>query len=788
MLLVASLGTVLTGFIFGFIWLLIRRSRPRLSGHIQANNLKSEVAILRDAAGVPDILAADRTDAAFAIGFLHAQERFFQMDMSRRIGAGELAALLGPALLSLDRSLRLHQFRRVAQRALDGLEESERTLLRAYTNGVNAGLGKLRSRPFEYFLIARPPEPWREEDTLLVLHSLFIFLQDARGDQKLNLQKLYDSLPAELSDFLSPVGDEDWDAPLLGSGIKLSPVPGPGIFSTRNLEPDKTQPECEPVIESFMNGSNCWIVAGNHAAESVPILANDLHLAFGMPNAFFRARIQYSGAEGGQHTVCGFTIPGYPFIVTGSNGFVSWGLTNSPADWADLILIEPQQIREFVEEESEIVNVKGKPGEKFVVRKTKWGPVIREDERGRLYAQRWVAHYPEAVNLKFWHVEEARSVAEVLDVAPQCGIPAQNFHAADKNNIGWTIAGRIPRREACHRLPATAGHEANWTGWLEPGEYPRIFNPGSGRIWTANARAVDLSWQPILGSGQYSFGARSNHIKRALEESKNITEDDFLRLQFDDRAIFLARWRQLLLNVLSVATEQSENHCQMKTCVLGWEGRASATCAGYRAVRAFRYAVKSIVFEPFVSSVRRHFADFNFDEVGDHWEVPLWKLVTERSPHLLPSRFSTWQEALLFAADATSRHLTRNNKPLAEHTWGDYNRLQMKHLFSSSIPLLGHWLDMPESRLNGDFHMPLTQVGLHGPVQRLVVSPGREEKAIAHLAGGQASNPSVPYFGKGHDHWLDGTKAGLLPAERRYELHLIPDGTPNQLRTSSRAG
>jgi penicillin amidase len=750
--------------------LIVGRGRPLLDGDVAVRDGGAPIVIRRDVDGVVDLVAENRDDAAFGTGFVHAQERFFQMDVSRRIAAGELSELFGRRLLPMDRVLRVHRFRHLALQAEQQLDRESRDLLAAYTRGVNAGLAALPGRPLEY-LFGRAPSPWRERDTLLVAYSLFVLLQDAAGDQKYHRRNMADVLSQEVADFLAPIGDPAWDAPMLGGPLVAPALPSEQAFSARSLPAIEVEPDCEPGPRRLPNGSNCWAVSGARTPHGGAMLANDMHLGFGMPNPFFRLSLRYGRAPA--RRVCGFTVPGYPLVVSGSNGDISWGLTNSAGDWCDLIELGPG---DDIVEQVEAIHVKGRREPEWLrVRVTRWGPVVRTDPGNRQHALRWVAHGAGAINLDFRHLEEAGDAAVALACAQRSGLPAQNFHVADRfGHIGWTIAGRIPRRTRSYRGAVPSAAVEEWQGWLAPHEYPQVLNPDTDVVWTANSRVTDGDGLEKIGGGFYRLGARAKQIKEALDRMPRATEADFLALQLDYRACFLERWRALLLDVLEALDDRRLN--RFAASIRGWSGRASAGCRGYRAVRAFRFAVKALVFEPYVTRVRQVHRDFDVDAVGDQWEAPLWTIVTHRPPHLLPSRFSTWDDALAFAVSAAHRTVTRRWRRDGA-TWGDYNRLRMRHPLSRTLPFLARWLNMPASPLNGDLHMPLAQIGVHGPVQRMVVAPGREHAGIAHLAGGQAANPRTPYFARGHDAWVRGAETPFLPGPAVYELRLITKPT-----------
>ena len=219
----------------GAVWARaqLRGSLPQLEGQRQLRGLFAPVQIMRDGLGIPTVRGANRTDVARATGFLHAQDRFFQMDLARRRAAGELAALVGARALALDREIRIHRFRAEARRAVSLLSTPDRVLLDAYAGGVNAGLDALAARPFEYLLLRQQPAPWTPEDSLLVVLSMFITLQETDGAYEATLATMHDVLPQPMFDFLAPLGSE-WDTPLVGPAFASPPIPGPDVYDLRS--------------------------------------------------------------------------------------------------------------------------------------------------------------------------------------------------------------------------------------------------------------------------------------------------------------------------------------------------------------------------------------------------------------------------------------------------------------------------------------------------------------------------------------------------------------------------
>ncbi|MDG4551793.1 MAG: penicillin acylase family protein [Candidatus Contendobacter sp.] len=792
--LVATLGLLasLTG-VGGWLYLRLHGSLARLEGVVPLVGLSAPVAVERDSLGIPTIRGENRLDVAHATGFVHAQERFFQMDLLRRTAAGELAALVGAGALNWDRAHRLHRFRQRARQALTATPPADQALVAAYAAGVNAGLAALSAPPFEYLLLRIAPEPWRPEDAALVVHAMYLDLQSQQWPRESARGVLRDRLPPELAAFLDSPGTE-WDAPLQGEPFPAPPPPGPEIFDLRHQRsPQPLTGENRGAGIAFstqmvemLSGSNNWAVAGRLTAHGGALLANDMHLPLRLPNIWYRATLIYPDGRGGERRIHGVTLPGTPAVVAGGNGRVAWGHTNSEGDWADLVILEPgtengtyrtpEGPRPFVRSWETLV-VKDAAPERLEILETVWGPVVDRDHQGRQRALRWVAHDARAVNLNLLALEGAATVNAALDIVNRAGAPAQNVLLADADgHIAWTLSGPIPRRFGHDgRLPSSwADGRRGWSGWLEPAEYPRIVDPPGGRLWTANGRVVDGAWLSVLGDGGYMLGARARQIRDGLLTRDRFDERDFLALQLDDRALFLARWRELLLATLtSDAARAKPQWDELRRHVADWGGRAATASVGYRAVRAFRLQVWERAFAPLTAVCRR--ADPRFDySLLRQSEGPLWELVSQRPPHLLDPRYPDWPALLLDAADATLAELTADGRPLAAHTWGDYNQIHIQHPFSRFLPWLSGWLDLPAQALPGDLHMPRLQIPGSGPSERLAIAPGRERDGILHLPGGQSGHPLSPFYRAGHAAWAAGEPSPLLPGPTVHRLRLEP--------------
>ena len=763
-LVVAAVLAVVIGAVG--VWSTVRASLPQLDGDRALAGLGGEVTVERDAAGVVTITGDDRADVSRALGFVHAQERWFQMDLLRRAASGELSALLGEATWPTDSTLRPHRFRERAEAVVAGLPAGQRAILEAYAQGANAGLDALGARPFEYLALRQSPEPWRPEDSILAAYAMALDLQfDGGYGLELARQAMDDALPPALVAFLTPQGDV-WDAPIVGDSITPPPVPTPDQLGDWRPGAAVGTVRDEPI-----SGSNNWAVAGDLTATGSAIVADDMHLGLRLPNIWFRASLVY-----GHRRVTGATLPGTPLMVVGSNGHVAWGFTNSFGDFIDYVrLVEAPGRPGWVLTDSGAVatdTVRQRVAVGDGVRtvetvETPWGPVTAT-AGGARYAMQWGTHRTAATGLDFLDLEGVTTVDQALDVANRSGIPAQNFVAGDRGGrIGWTIAGRIPHRvgrDGNRPVDSTDPH-ARWDRFLRPDEVPRVVDPADGRLWTANARVVGGDALATIGDGNYAPGARAQQIRDDLRAlTAPVSERDLLAVQLDDRAVFYGRWRRLMLATLAGAPSTPERQ-RLAAVVQNWSGRAAVDDAGYRMVREWRSAVVDRALPPLLAGV----GDERF-ELPARDEPVVWALATQRPPHLLPQGAGSWRALLLDAAD----DLTETYPDPAAATWGDRNRLVMEHPMASAIPGIGDKLRMPATEQPGDQRMPRVAQPSHGASERMVVSPGHEEDGIFHMPGGQAGHFLSPYWRAGHDDWVQGRPSPFLPGPTRWTLRLTP--------------
>lgn len=777
-------------------WLYLRGSLPAVDGTRKAAGLETTASVARDERGVPVISGGSRLDVAYATGFVHAQERYFQMDLLRRAAAGELSELFGARALPMDRARRFHRFRARADVALKAMPAPDRALLERYAAGVNAGLEALGVKPFEYALVGMPPRAWSASDSLLVIWAMYFDLQGGLLPRELSRGWLAENASDEQRAFLAPESTP-WDAPLDAESVPDEPAPipaaapawwgKPGTAGTAPL----SKMAAAPLSAEWFNtvGSNNWAVAGSRSDSGGAIVSDDMHLGIQLPTTWYRAALRFPDGKGGQRSVVGVTLPGTPVVVVGSNGHVAWGFTNSYGDYLDLIALEadpakPGQVRtqagwEAPTVHQETILVKGAPAETLVVRETSLGPI--REAMGRSYAVHWAAHTLAAVNVNAQKLEWADTLDQALAIAPTLGIPAQNFVGGDdKGNIGWTIAGPLPRRApagAAITYPLSADDKAGvWDGWLTPDEYPKVVNPASGQLATANSRQLAGAGAALIGDGGYDLGARTHQVREDLTALGAKTDvKKVYAITLDDRAVFLAPWRDRAIAALD-AKAIADHPRRAETLALlksSWSGRASVDSVGYRVTRAYMYALYDILFENADQQMAAIDPKANMAAISARWPVVLARLLDARPPGWLPPQFADWQALQLTALDRVIADLTKDGKPLSEATWGRRNTAASAHPMASALPLVGRFLKVAPDMLPGDQHMPRVAGPTFGQSERLTVTPGREQEGIFNMPAGQSGHPLSPNFLAGREDWVAGRESPLLPGPAKHTLTFV---------------
>ncbi|CAA7623670.1 Penicillin acylase-like protein [Candidatus Terasakiella magnetica] len=534
---------------------------PQTSGVVGAEGIGRKVAILRDSVGVPRIEASSLHDSYFALGWVHAQDRLWQMEMQRRVGAGRLAEAVGEAGLSSDRFMRTLGLYAVAERTLPKLDEPTRRALNAYADGVNAWLTSNTYRlPLEFYVLGIRPEPWSPADSLVWQKLMALQLPGNWHDEVAQ---------AQLARILPPKRLQE-----------LFPATAPDAPTTLGKNGGKALLDVLPEAARPQQASNVWALAGRRTASGKPLLANDPHLGFSAPIQWYLAEIVTP-----EQTVTGGTIPGLPFHVVGYNQQMAWGFTSTHADTVDLFIEKlagdgaykaPDGSRPFVVRD-EVIRVKGGADVVLKVRETRHGPVISD------LTAREVAGPGEVVALSATLLAEAdltvqalgklnaaKDWASFLTAVKDHGAPVLNIAYADTmGNIGFVTAGRVPVRKSGNgALPAKGWtNEGDWTGWVPFTKMPQALNPSDGIIVNANNKVANT---PML-TASWPEGYRAQRIRDLLTSDHKLGLPDMLALQGDAVSLQALELKELLTGI-EFASPRARQTAHM---IAEWNGEAA---------------------------------------------------------------------------------------------------------------------------------------------------------------------------------------------------------------------
>ena len=538
-------------------WLYTRQALPRTSGDLQLPGLQAAISIERDAHGIPSIVAANAHDAFFGLGVVHAQDRLWQMETHRRIGAGRLAELFGEPALEADLFLRALGVRRAAAQQWKQLPAASKAVVQAYTDGINAVLkSELRARPPEFIVLGVQPEPWDPVDSLA---WAIMMAWDLGGNWNTELLRLRLALKmpvARIDTLLPPYPGEaplaTTDYAALYRSLKLDA--GDRAVAAWDRLPDIAPPSG---VEGV--GSNNWVVAGSRTTTGRPLLANDPHLKLSSPALWYFARLQAPGLK-----VAGATMPGLPLVVLGQNEHVAWGFTNTGPDVQDLYIEQldpgaPGQVRTPegwapMESVQEVVKVKGKPDVNFTARRTRHGPVVSDagtmpdvlgprDRPTYVLAMRWTAlDAGNDVIGTSLAMQQATSVAAFIDATQSFVAPMQNMVVADKaGHIGVVSPGRVPVRKPENDLKGLApapGWDTryDWAGFIPAGETPREQDPERGFIATANQRVTAPDYPHFITS-EWAAPYRQQRIEQMIKAKPKLSIEDLAAMHADVKSL-----------------------------------------------------------------------------------------------------------------------------------------------------------------------------------------------------------------------------------------------------------
>jgi penicillin amidase len=737
----------------GALWLTL----PPRSQLVRIPGLTGPVDISFDSDGIPRIRAANATDAAAALGFVHARDRLFQMEMMRRAASGRLSEFAGLATVGYDRTMRTLGLRRRAVADYPALPAETRAVLEAYARGVNALIAERGRFGAPEFLFLGRPEPWEPVDSLLWGETMGLWLS-SNWRTELSRQSLAGRVPQQPMEELWPSvgGDGRPEA-------TLAPAPHPaGEFAA--VLPRFPDPYTLPG-----SASNEWAVDGHHTATGAPLLAGDPHLAFGFPGIWYLARIETPDG-----VLAGATAPGVPFLVLGHNGHIAWSFTTTGADVQDVFVETPAGDGEYQTPDGprpfavreERIKVRGEPDQLLTVRETRHGPVVSDlsDRGGAVLAVAMANLAPgNTAAAGLLALNRARDVLAAGKAAAMITAPVQNLLVADRQRIALYVTGRVPvRRAGDGSAPVPGDGSHDWIGWASGEQLPQIIAPASGRLVNANDRIAPPDFPVFLGRDWFGDW-RATRIRELLGRSDRHTAADFARMQVDVRSPFA---HQILPALLAVpVTEDTARRAQ--ALLRDWDGSMTLDAPQPLIFNAWVHFFYGRVLQRAGIAVNdggplAEFVGFVLSAAGAHW--------------CGGDCTSMLQPALADAiADLTSRF---GNDPL-RWRWGEAHPAEFAHPVLRPLPILGRLgtlsIPSPGDDTTIDRGGPVYKrfQSVHGAEYRGVYDLADLDRSLFIVAPGQSGNLLSRHARDFLTRWRDGATITLGPT---------PDATTATIR------
>ena len=794
--LLLVLPILLILLIVGAGW-AIWRTLPTASESARIPGLSAPVEITLDRHGVPRVRAATLRDGYAALGWLHARDRLFQMELMRRGAAGRLAEIAGPALLRNDRYVRTLGLARRAEADLAALDDDTRAMLSAYASGVNAWIESKGRFSSPEFLMLGKPEPWLPEHSLLWGKVMGLWLA-ANWRDELDRARLASSLsPQRLADLWpqqdSP-GRPDWPlaapppttAPATGSDPEATPEQRQGALPASQLAGlAAVVPRFPDQFTLPPSASNSWALAGSRSASGRPLLANDPHLGFQAPILWYLARIDLPGGR----MLAGASSPGLPFMVVGRNERLAWGFTNNGADVQDLFIERavgadryetPSGPQPFAVTEERIL-VRGADAVELRVRETRHGPVISDLDdmpQSRILALAAANLAPEdTAAAGLLALNRAHTVADARLAAGLITSPVQNLVAADaEGGIGLFTTGRVPLRRAGDGTLPVPGHDGayDWTGWAPPENLPAVENPASHVLANGNNRTAPADFPVFMGKDW--FGPwRFQRIGERLGQQGSFTAADMAALQMDTLSP-LARLAVAENGLLRRVGRPTGAVAVALDLLLAWDGDMAAPLP-----------------QPLIFNAWLHrFIELAMAAGGapqGRWGNPPEFAERLMRDQALAQRWCSGDCAALAGralAESVATLQSETGRDPAAWRWGEAHQALFEHPLFRNVPVLGRLFRL-QAATGGD-GQTVNRGGMrggnrlagfqhvHGAGLRLVADLGDTETTLAIIATGQSGNPLSRHWGDLLRPWRDGETLRLTrdAAEVSGRLTLAP--------------
>ena len=743
-MVIAGLLAVLIVGVAVFSFVTVRKAFPDTTGEVQIAALKGDVTIKRDGKGIPQIYADTPEDLFLAQGYVHAQDRFYEMDFRRHVTSGRLAELVGDSALDTDKYVRTLGWRRVAEQELSLLDDDTRRLVNAYARGVNRYIeGRSSSElSLEYSVLGltKPsytPEPWTAVDSLAWIKAMAWDLRSNMTDEidrvlstaKLTVDQVEELYPEYPKDHATIVGDEG--TVVDDTFVAQAPDPGLARAAVASLKAAQDGAEALPALLGTGDGigSNSWVVSGDRTRSGEPLLANDPHLAPSMPGIWYQVGLHCRTVdEACPYDVAGFSFSGLPGVVVGHNAKVAWGVTTMYADVADLYLekvtgdtyeVDGQQVP--LETRQETFDVADGESETITVRSTRHGPILSDldDDAADVgaggqknttpgayaVALRWTALEPKPTIKAVFALDRAQSWTEFRAAAKLFTVPSQNLVYADVDgNIGYQAPGTIPiRTQGDGRWPVPGWDSAHeWSGAVPFDALPTVLNPDDGFIVTANNKVIGDQYPVELGADT-AAGYRSERIRdlikdRTATSGGGLTVDDMSTFQNDT---YNANAARLVPELLDVRLESSY-YRQGQATLRKWDFDQDADSPG---AAYFNAVWRNLLARTFHDELpkgqwpdggERWFSlvESILDRPGNHW----WDDVT--TPSIRETRDQILAAAMRDARDELTMIQSRNP---GDWRWGKMHKLELVNptLGDSGVGLVNRLFNRGPFKVSG---------------------------------------------------------------------------------------